>query len=101
MGFDIAAQTGPDARVRITIHKHDSSRPGDRVAVLNTPSSVATGTGTLFTAPAGTRLNAGTTYWVVVSVTKEGNEISNSLTRNPRNLSGAGSGRGSSPSSSA
>ena len=80
VGFDIEAQSGPDARVRITIHENDSSRPGDQVAVLNTPASIATGQATLFTAPAGTRLNAGTRYWVVVSLTKMGNEISNSLT---------------------
>ena len=80
MGFDIAAQTGPDARVRITIHENDSNRPGDALFALTTPSSIATGTGTLFTAPAGRKLDAGTRYWVVASVGKEGNEISNSLT---------------------
>ena len=80
VGFDIEAQSGPDARVRITIHENDSSRPGDQVAVLNTPSSIATGQATLFTAPAGTRLNADTTYYVVVSVTTQGSENGNALT---------------------
>ena len=77
--FDIADSTGLASRVKVAIHENKNSRPGDRAAALTTPATIATGRTSRFTAPAGTRLNADTTYWAVVTVTKQGSENNNSL----------------------
>ena len=74
VGFDIQEPQGPASRVKVTIHAYDGGRPGAELLAFTKPASIATGTGTLFTAPAGKRLNADTTYYVVVTVTNQGSE---------------------------
>ena len=56
-----------DRRTVVTIRSDNNNLPGSVVATLSNPDDLTSDALNTFTAPAGTRLDASTTYWVVVN----------------------------------
>ena len=62
----LGAVSGASTRVKIR-KNNASNQPGDLVAALTNPASLTANSLNTFTAPAGTRLDASTTYWLTVN----------------------------------
>ena len=71
----VSSFSGTASDITVSIYSESSGNPGTLVHTLTTPASISTPV-TTFTAPSGTTLAAGTTYYVVVSTTGSGITLS-------------------------
>ena len=85
----VSSFSGTASDITVSIYSESSGHPGTVVHTLTTPASISTPV-TTFTAPSGTTLAAGTTYYVVISTT--GNEISLGRTHATAEDTGGASG---------
>ena len=67
----VSSFSGTASDITVSIYSESSGDPGTGVHTLTTPASISTPV-TTFTAPSGTTLAAGTTYYVVISTTGSG-----------------------------
>ena len=67
----VSSFSGTASDITVSIYSESSGDPGTLVHTLTTPASISTPV-TTFTAPSGTTLAAGTTYYVVISTTGSG-----------------------------
>ena len=67
----VSSFSGTASDITVSIYSESSGDPGTVVHTLTTPASISTPV-TTFTAPSGTTLAAGTTYYVVISTTGSG-----------------------------
>ncbi len=67
----VSSFSGTASDITVRIYSESSGDPGTGVHTLTTPASISTPV-TTFTAPSGTTLAAGTTYYVVISTTGSG-----------------------------
>ena len=71
----VSSFSGTASDITVSIYSESSGHPGTVVHTLTTPASISTPV-TTFTAPSGTTLAAGTTYYVVISTTGSGITLS-------------------------
>ena len=71
----VSSFSGAASDITVSIYSESSGDPGTVVHTLTTPASISTPV-TTFTAPSGTTLAAGTTYYVVISTTGSGINLS-------------------------
>ena len=71
----VSSFSGTASDITVSIYSESSGDPGTVVHTLTTPASISTPV-TTFTAPSGTTLAAGTTYYVVISTTGSGINLS-------------------------
>ena len=71
----VSSFSGTASDITVSIYSESSGDPGTLVHTLTTPASIATPV-TTFTAPSGTTLAANTTYYVVISTTGSGINLS-------------------------
>ena len=71
----VSSFSGTASDITVSIYSESSDDPGTVVHTLTTPASISTPV-TTFTAPSGTTLAAGTTYYVVISTTSSGINLS-------------------------
>ena len=71
----VSSFTGTASDITVSIYSESSGNPGTVVHTLTTPASISTPV-TTFTAPSGTTLAASTTYYVVISTTGSGINLS-------------------------
>ena len=71
----VSSFSGTASDITVSIYSESSGHPGTVVHTLTTPASISTPV-TTFTAPSGTTLAAGTTYYVVISTTGSGINLS-------------------------
>ena len=71
----VSSFSGTASDITVSIYSESSGDPGTLVHTLTTPASISTPV-TTFTAPSGTTLAAGTTYYVVISTTGSGINLS-------------------------
>ena len=71
----VSSFSGTASDITVSIYSESSDDPGTLVHTLTTPASISTPV-TTFTAPSGTTLAAGTTYYVVISTTSSGINLS-------------------------
>ena len=71
----VSSFSGTASDITVSIYSESSGDPGTLVHTLTTPASISTPV-TTFTAPSGTTLAAGTTYYVVISTTSSGINLS-------------------------
>ena len=71
----VSSFSGTASDITVSIYSESSGHPGTLVHTLTTPASISTPV-TTFTAPSGTTLAAGTTYYVVISTTGSGINLS-------------------------
>ena len=71
----VSSFSGTASDITVSIYSESSGDPGTVVHTLTTPASISTPV-TTFTAPSGTTLAAGTTYYVVISTTSSGINLS-------------------------
>ena len=71
----VSSFSGTASDITVSIYSESSGNPGTVVHTLTTPASISTPV-TTFTAPSGTTLAAGTTYYVVISTTSSGINLS-------------------------
>ncbi len=71
----VSSFSGTASDITVSIYSESSGNPGTLVHTLTTPASISTPV-TTFTAPSGTTLAAGTTYYVVISTTGSGINLS-------------------------
>ena len=64
--LDVATAPTTSSDISVAIHTASGSNPGSKLYDLSNPSTIGTGVQT-FTAPAGARLEANATYYVVIS----------------------------------
>ena len=85
----VSSFSGTASDITVSIYSESSGDPGTLVHTLTTPASISTPV-TTFTAPSGTTLAAGTTYYVVISTT--GSEINLTRTNATAEDTGGASG---------
>ena len=85
----VSSFSGTASGITVSIYSESSGDPGTVVHTLTTPASISTPV-TTFTAPSGTTLAAGTTYYVVISTT--GSEITLGRTNATAEDTGGASG---------
>ena len=71
----VSSFSGTASDITVSIYSESSDDPGTVVHTLTTPASISAAV-TTFTAPSGTTLAAGTTYYVVISTTSSGISLS-------------------------
>ena len=71
----VSSFSGTASDITVSIYSESSGDPGTVVHTLTTPASISTPV-TTFTAPSGTTLAANTTYYVVISTTGSGINLS-------------------------
>ena len=71
----VSSFSGTASDITVSIYSESSGDPGTVVHTLTTPASISTPV-TTFTAPSDTTLAAGTTYYVVISTTGSGINLS-------------------------
>ena len=71
----VSSFSGTASDITVSIYSESSDDPGTVVHTLTTPASISAAV-TTFTAPSGTTLAAGTTYYVVISTTSSGINLS-------------------------
>ena len=71
----VSSFSGTASDITVSIYSESSGNPGTLVHTLTTPASISTPV-TTFTAPSGTTLAANTTYYVVISTTGSGINLS-------------------------
>ena len=71
----VSSFSGTASDITVSIYSESSDDPGTVVHTLTTPASISMPV-TTFTAPSGTTLAAGTTYYVVISTTSSGINLS-------------------------
>ena len=71
----VSSFSGTASDITVSIYSESSGNPGTVVHTLTTPASISAAV-TTFTAPSGTTLAAGTTYYVVISTTSSGISLS-------------------------
>ena len=71
----VSSFSGTASDITVSIYSESSGDPGTVVHTLTTPASISTPV-TTFTAPSGTTLAASTTYYVVISTTGSGINLS-------------------------
>ena len=71
----VSSFSGTASDITVSIYSESSGDPGTLVHTLTTPASISTPV-TTFTAPSDTTLAAGTTYYVVISTTGSGINLS-------------------------
>ena len=71
----VSSFSGTASDITVSIYSESSGDPGTVVHTLTTPASISAAV-TTFTAPSGTTLAAGTTYYVVISTTSSGISLS-------------------------
>ena len=71
----VSSFSGAASDITVSIYSESSGDPGTVVHTLTTPASISTPV-TTFTAPSGTTLAANTTYYVVISTTGSGINLS-------------------------
>ena len=71
----VSSFSGTASDITVSIYSESSDDPGTVVHTLTTPASISTPV-TTFTAPSGTTLAANTTYYVVISTTGSGINLS-------------------------
>ena len=71
----VSSFSGTASDITVSIYSESSDDPGTVMHTLTTPASISTPV-TTFTAPSGTTLAAGTTYYVVISTTSSGINLS-------------------------
>ena len=65
---DVTAGGSTDRPMSVKIRENnENNRPGELVATLTNPATLTSFSLNTFTAPAGTTLNADTTYWIMVN----------------------------------
>ena len=69
--LEMEVSSGSETAYTVKLYSTVSNAPGTELATLTNPASLRTGLNR-FTAPGGYRLDADTGYWVVVSVTTDG-----------------------------
>ena len=87
----VSSFSGTASDITVRIYSESSGNPGTGVHILTTPASISTPV-TTFTAPSGTTLAAGTTYYVVISTTGTGSGITLGRTNATAEDTGGASG---------